>query len=113
MKEFQDGLNKAFTEYFSKYGGNQLHLWLLATHPDFRRHGAATMLCNWGLDKAQESTKNGVLSVFASPLGKRLYERLGFETLGSFLIQVDGEEEKLRIECMLSKLTTNEPGKRI
>jgi hypothetical protein len=36
-------------------------------------------------------------TVLASPMGKRLYEKLGFGLDGSFMIQVEGEEEKLEI----------------
>lgn len=85
---FQVTLGKAFSNYFSEYGGKQLHLWLLATHPDFRRRGAGTMSCNWGLEKA---------TVMASPLGKILYEHLGYKLLCSTLIQVDDENEKLTV----------------
>lgn len=103
MREFQVTLGKAFTKYFSEYGGKQLHLWLLATHPDFRLRGAATMLCNWGLEKAR--VKGWVITVIASPLGKLLYEHLGYKFLGSTVIQVDDEDEKLTVYCLVKKTT--------
>ncbi|KAF2253971.1 hypothetical protein BU26DRAFT_516224 [Trematosphaeria pertusa] len=37
---------------------------------------------------------------FASPMGKRLYERLGFQMLGSVTAQVEGEDEKLELFCL-------------
>ena len=85
MTEFADTLSAAYDKYFSGYGGKQIHLWLLTTHPDFRRRGAGTMLYNWGFDRAAE--KGWVVTVLASPLGKLLYERLGCKLLGSVTVQ--------------------------
>ena len=81
MKEVESTLGKAFTQFFVKYGEKQVHLWLLATHPDYRRRGAATMLCQWGFEKVKE--KSWIVPLFASPLGKLLYEHLGYELLAS------------------------------
>ena len=98
MKAFQDTLDKAFKDYFSKYRGQQYHLWLLATHPDYRRRGAGSMLSGWGMDKAAE--QGWVVTVLASPMGKKLYESLGYKALGNVIVQVDGEEEKLTVCCL-------------
>lgn len=62
MKEFESTLGKALTQFFGEYGEKQVHLWLLVTHPDYRRRGAATMLCHWGFEKAKE--KSWVLTVW-------------------------------------------------
>lgn len=90
-------LDKAFKKYFSKYGGQQYHLWLLATHPDFRNRGAGTMLTKWGMNKATDKTYKA--TVFGSIMGKKLYEYLGFEDLGTVTVQVEGEDDKLTISC--------------
>lgn len=100
MLGFGRTLGKAFFKYFGGYGGKHCHLWFLATHPDFRRRGAGMMLCNWGLEKAKE--KGWVLTVMASsPPGKLLYEHLGYKLLGSVTVQVDDEEEKLTVYCLV------------
>ena len=99
MKEFGDTLSAAYNKYLSGYGEKQIHLWLLTTHPDFRRRGAGTMLCNWGIDRAAE--KGWVVTVLASPLGKLLYEYLGCKLLGSVTVRVDEEKEKLLVFCLV------------
>ena len=95
MEAFADTLAKGFTKYFSTYGAKQIHLWLLVTHPDYRRRGAGTILCKWGLEQATQ--KGWVLTVIASPLGKLIYEHLGYRLLGSAVVQVDEEDEKLTV----------------
>jgi ribosomal protein S18 acetylase RimI-like enzyme len=101
MKEFADSLSRGFEKYFAQYGKEQVHLWLLTTHPDFRRRGAGTMLCNWG--KKQAIQKGWVLTVLASPMGKLLYQELGYKLVGSVVVQVDGEDEKLEVYCLVQK----------
>ncbi|KAI8657972.1 N-acetyltransferase domain-containing protein [Fusarium keratoplasticum] len=58
--------------------GDYKHYYLdtLATHPDYQRRGAGSMLMKWGCDLAD---KNGVGAyVDASKAGAPLYERFGF-----------------------------------
>ncbi|KAL4871215.1 hypothetical protein BDV12DRAFT_194577 [Aspergillus spectabilis] len=58
--------------------GDTKHYYLdtLATHPDYQRQGAGSMLLKWGCDLADEQ---GVgLYVDASKAGAPLYERFGF-----------------------------------
>ncbi|KAF2810817.1 acyl-CoA N-acyltransferase [Mytilinidion resinicola] len=98
FKEFAKTLDEAFNKYFSKYGKKQYHLWLLATHPDFRGQGAGTMLCKWGMEKARE--KDYMATVLGSSMGKNLYEHLCFDLLGSVTVQVDDEDEKLTVYCL-------------
>src|SRR5438067_1939783 len=89
MKVFAETLDNSFAKHFAPYGKEQIHLWLLATHPNFRRCRAGTMLCNWGQDLAAE---NGwPVTVLASPMGKALYEELGYRLVGSTVVQIDGE----------------------
>ncbi len=96
-------LHQGFERYFAVYGNQQVHLWLLTTHPDFRRRGAGTMLCNWGLEKATE--KHWMLTVVGSQMGRSLYEHLGYGLVGTLKIQADGEEEILYEYCLEKKTT--------
>ncbi|KAI1409962.1 acyl-CoA N-acyltransferase [Hypoxylon sp. FL1857] len=98
FRKFKQQMCEEFDSYFGKYGDNQVHLWLLATHPDFRRRGAGTRLCRWGLEWASQQSL--YTTVLASPMGRSLYEELSFVECGSFMVQVDGEAEKLEIWAM-------------
>ncbi|KAI1122725.1 acyl-CoA N-acyltransferase [Nemania abortiva] len=102
MRVYAAAISRGFKNYLARYGSEQLHLWMLMTHPDFRRRGAGTMLCNWGQD---EAVKRGgwSLTVMASPLGRLLYEHLGYQFIGTETAQTDGEKEKVVIDSM-SKL---------
>ncbi|KAH7377964.1 acyl-CoA N-acyltransferase [Cadophora sp. MPI-SDFR-AT-0126] len=101
FEEFGKAMAKGFDDYFACYGKEQVHLWLLATHPDFRRRGAGTMLCNWGTERATE--KGWVLTVLASPMGNKLYQELGYKLVGQFTVRADHEEESLEIYCLVKK----------
>ncbi|OGM50915.1 acetyltransferase [Aspergillus bombycis] len=50
---------------------------ILGTHPAARRRGVATMLMNWGLERAKEESLEVYLS--ATQAGRLVYEKLGFE----------------------------------
>lgn len=41
------------------------------------------------------------MSVMASPMGHELYLWLGFDQVGTFYIQVPGEDEKLVLQAMM------------
>lgn len=100
MEAFTDAMEVAHRRYFSDiYGADHIHLKILATHPDYRRRGAGTKLCNWGIDLAEKN--RAYISVFASPMGEKLYARLGFKELAVVVVQVKGEEEKVSISAML------------
>ena len=49
----------------------------------------------------QEGLKD--MSVMASPMGYELYKSLGWDVVGTFWIQVPGEEEKLVLRAMMYK----------
>jgi GNAT superfamily N-acetyltransferase len=99
MKAFLDALMKSKKELFDDvYGDHQLHLGMICTLPDYQRRGAGTMQCKWGLDLAKE--KKLEVTLFASPMGRLLYEHLGFDVRGTVIVQVKGEEEKLTIKAM-------------
>lgn len=88
-------MDQSFHQYFASYGEQQMHLWLLATHPSFRRRGAGSRLCQWGLGQA--AGKGIHTTVLASAMGRRLYQELGFALNGSFIIRVDDETDHLEL----------------
>lgn len=92
-------IDRCFVKYLARYGEEQLLLWELMTHPDFRRRGAGTMLCDWG---EKEAAKKGwTLTVMSSPIGRLLYEHLGYELVGSERVQADGEDEAFDIYSLI------------
>lgn len=100
MEAFIDAMEVAHRRYFSDvHETGHIRLRILATHPDYRRRGAGTKLCNWGIDLAVKNQT--YISVFASPMGKKLYARLGFKELAVVVVQVEGEEESVSISAML------------
>ena len=83
-----------------KYGPDKhIYLSLLNTHPDYQGQGAGKALCQWGLEKANK--EGWTVTLFSSPMGKRLYTKLGFRDVGSFRTQVEGEAEWLDISAMV------------
>jgi len=56
----------------------------LATDPKYQRRGAASMLVQWGLDKADEIGGEAYLE--ATDVGKQVYEKLGFVALEQYSI---------------------------
>lgn len=100
MLEFRKQLHKAKTAWFdSRYGDEQLNLMVLATHPDYRRRGAATLLVRWGVDQA--ARRGAAITLFSSPMGLPLYTKLGFRPVGLVHCQVDGEEEFVELPGMI------------
>ncbi|EGX49492.1 hypothetical protein TWF569_010720 [Orbilia oligospora] len=92
------GVKAVDATYFTRYQ-NFWELELLATHRKYRRHGAATMLVEWGIRLADEE---GVpCCVISSPMGKPVYENSGFVLASEekWVFQVKGEEEK--VECFV------------
>ncbi len=81
------------------YGDAQFFHLILDTHPGYRRRGAGTMLCEWGIARAKEQGK--VVMLFATAMGAPLYGKLGFRTLGLVKVQVEGEEENLELKAMV------------
>lgn len=74
--------------------GTRPHAYLvgLVTDPDHGRRGAGGLLVQWGLDQADELGLDTYLD--ASPMGKGLYEKNGFETVKDIpfdLVQFGGE----------------------
>ncbi|KAH8682703.1 hypothetical protein BX600DRAFT_522179 [Xylariales sp. PMI_506] len=100
MLEFRKVFNAAKSRYFDKvYGNRQLNLLMLATHPEYRRQGAATMLMKWGMERAERN--DVALSLFASPMGSLVYTKLGFKKLAVVHVQVADEEEFKELPAMV------------
>jgi ribosomal protein S18 acetylase RimI-like enzyme len=77
-----------------------MHLQILATLPDYQRRGHASALCKWAMELVRRDSLKD-LSVMASPMGYDLYMWLGFERVGTFYIQVPGEEEMLVLQAVM------------
>ncbi|KAJ6788771.1 hypothetical protein PWT90_03322 [Aphanocladium album] len=63
------------------------HMWYLdylGVDPEHQRRGIGKMLLNWGLDKAREENRDTYL--IATPAGLPLYQAVGFEDLGAFML---------------------------
>jgi predicted N-acetyltransferase YhbS len=103
MKAFRAAIGKAKTEWFDdKYGEKQLYLGMLACHPDYQKRGAGEILVRWGIDKAK--AEELTVTLFASPMGTKLYSRMGFKDIGSFPTQVEVEKEVLVTPGMVLEL---------
>ena len=57
------------------------------------------MLVKWGMKVADE--KGWPTTLAASPMGRFLYEYLGFEKIASEVVRADGEEETLTSTIMV------------
>ncbi|KAK0744839.1 hypothetical protein B0T21DRAFT_325749 [Apiosordaria backusii] len=99
FQEFWRGQIKAYKRFFGIFGPEQIHLQILATLPEFQRRGHASSLCKWGMKLAHQERLQDI-SVMASPMGYGLYTWLGFGSVGTFYIQVPGEEERLTLQAM-------------
>ena len=99
-KKHMEAYAKALPAGLKKYfGSEQIPLWEVVTHPDFRRRGAASMICEWGQKEPDKDGKS--LSLLATPMGKGLYSKLGYHVLGSVVVQVVGEEERVVVDAMV------------
>ncbi|KAF2803349.1 uncharacterized protein BDZ99DRAFT_482196 [Mytilinidion resinicola] len=83
----------------SQFGASHFQLQILATHPEFQRRGAGGQLVGWGIQLAQ--CLNMAISVFASPMGERLYLRLGFVSVASVFVNVEKELESVVLAAMV------------
>ncbi len=88
-----------FRTYCKKWAEEQVNLSSLVVHPDFRLRGGGTMLVRWGITVA--GGKGWPVTLCASPMGRLLYEHLGFENIASEIVQVEGEEETLTSTVMV------------
>jgi hypothetical protein len=103
MEAFQ-AYHEAKRDWFdNKYGENKWSLTTLATHRDYTKGGVGKALCCWGIQRAISNNLKAV-TLFASPLGKLLYTKLGFKEVGTVHIQVEGEEEFVKFPGMTLEL---------
>lgn len=75
-----------------------IHLIRVATSPLWQRHGAGTLLCNWGIDVAQKHSLQ--IGLLASPMGQGLYAKLGFKVLKVALVRMPEEKEGVDVTFM-------------
>jgi predicted acetyltransferase len=100
MRAWNDATREAKCHIFNDFLGDSFfQLQILATHPRYQRLGAGTVLCNWGLKMSR--LENVAVSVFASPMGRKLYRKLGFQKLSNVIIQAEGDDEVISLTAML------------
>ena len=105
------GLNQAFAEeYFGQIarlkreilgGKPYILLHMLATRPDYHRRGIGATHLRWGSEQADEMGLP--LYLEASPKGRPLYERYGYEKVADLPLDVraHGHPKDLPHACML------------
>jgi len=86
------------TLFEERFGIDHFQLQILATHPGFQRLGAGTALCREGIAMAESLGKT--ITVFASPMGKRLYSQLGFRHLATVTVKAEGEDDSISVQAM-------------
>ena len=100
MKAWTETMCQARAQIFdAQFGRNYFQLQILATRPEFQRQGAATELCLWGIEVAR--CTGFAIAVFASPMGRKLYSRLGFKWCDSVRIRARGEAEEIEVAAMV------------
>ncbi|KAK4656465.1 hypothetical protein QC762_310520 [Podospora pseudocomata] len=100
MDAFKSACVRYKASFFdAKYKRGHVMLRILLCHPDYQRRGAGKALTEWGIQEAQ---RLGLYTtVFASPMGLRLYTKLGFTEIGRFRVEVEGDEEHLEIPALV------------
>lgn len=98
MRTHASTTDYAIEKYFAHYGNRRIHLEWVITHPEFRRRGAGTMLCNWG--RTEAAKRGWAWTVTATPTGNLLYEHLGCKVLGTEIVRVQGEDEFVTLDGM-------------
>lgn len=99
MAAFRGVMDKVHAKYWEKKYAQNYHLELLATHPDYRRRGAGTLLSQWGIDQGLAAGID--IGVEASPMGFPLYSQLGFILLETLMVEVEGDDAKLTVRVMV------------
>jgi GNAT superfamily N-acetyltransferase len=90
---FMEAITAAEKKYFGpEWGKKRLECVDFVTDARYQRRGAGTELMKCGFELA---TKHQVpITLTASPLGRYMYTRLGFQELGVVDCEVQGDEEK-------------------
>lgn len=87
-----NAIHDSKTAWFDKrFGERQMYLAMICVDPNYQGCGAGSLLLQWGIDRAVQ--EKVAISLFASPVGRRLYLKMGFKDGGWTRAQVDGEEE--------------------
>jgi len=84
--------------YVYEFPRKQMHLSLLATHPDWDGHGFGAAHCRWGMEMAKRM--DVPVTLIATPAGWPLYDQLGFESIANISIKTLDEPEDLWYEYM-------------
>ncbi|MCJ1443641.1 MAG: hypothetical protein MMC23_004141 [Stictis urceolatum] len=71
------------------YGDEYLELGQLYVHPEHHGKGYGRAMVSWGLERA--GREGMPVALFASPMGKRLYLKLGFRQVGVLRVCVEGD----------------------
>ncbi|KAI9869034.1 MAG: hypothetical protein M1813_002857 [Trichoglossum hirsutum] len=71
---------------FDDISQDRLQMELVCTDPDFQRHGAASKLVQWGMNRAIAEKVN-IISVAASSCGQILYQKHKFSVIRRNVIQ--------------------------
>ena len=78
---------------------------LLGTHPRYRRRGAAAMLVEWGLKRADEEGKKCFVDAGGGE-GEALYRRYGFVDVGELVLDLGGGDEGVKWIAMVKEAET-------
>ena len=78
---------------------------LLGTHPRYRRRGAAAMLVEWGLKRADEEGKICFVDAGGEG-GEALYRRYGFVDTGELVLDLGGRDDRLKWIAMVKEAKT-------
>lgn len=100
-KKFKDAIIAAEKKYFGPgWGKKRLEPITVACDAQYQSRGAGRALMKWGLDTATEHRVP--ITLTASPLGKILYKKLGFQDLGDVDCEVEGDNgEKAWTSAMI------------
>lgn len=87
----------------------------LATHPSYRRLGAASRVLQWGIDQAEAQAKeqnpsrddrNKIEGAYleSTPAGLSTYLKLGFEEVGSMEHDLGDGKEGYKFVCLMKRV---------
>jgi GNAT superfamily N-acetyltransferase len=100
MDAFRDACAAAKAGLFdSRYTRGHLFLKVLLCHPDYRRRGIGSKLLIRGILRA--AYDNLYTTLFSSPMGYPLYQKLGFKEVGKFRVQAKGEDDFLDMPALV------------
>ena len=78
---------------------------LLGTHPRYRRKGAAAMLVEWGLKRADEEGRKCFVDAGGEG-GEALYRRCGFVDVGELVLDLGAGHDGLKWIAMVKEAET-------